>query len=52
MTLDSLTKQYIRDHLEYQFIIVDSSKKAYEIERKARRGEVFGEKPLLNPSGI
>lgn len=49
LKLDILTKNYIHEHLEYQYIIVSSSKEAYSIEEKARRGEVFGEKPLLNP---
>jgi len=49
LRLDSLTKKYIHKHLEYQYIIVSSSKEAYSIEDQARRGEVFGEKPLLNP---
>ena len=47
--LDSLTKQFIHNHLDYQYVILDSSKEAYDVEDKARRGEVFGVKPLLNP---
>ncbi len=49
LKLDSLTKRYIHDYLDYQYVIVDSSKEAYDIEEKARRGDVFGVKPLLNP---
>ena len=49
LKLDSLTKEYIHKHLEYQYIIVNSSKEAYLIEEQARRGKVFNEKPLLNP---
>ena len=49
LKLDALTKQYIHDHLDYQYVIVDSSKEAYEVEHKARRGEIFGKKPVLNP---
>ena len=47
--LDALTKQYIHDHLDYQYVTMESSKEAYGFEDKARRGEVFGVKPLLNP---
>ena len=49
LKLDTLTKQYIHQHLEYQYVILDTSKEAYDIEKKARRGDVFGLKPLLNP---
>ena len=49
LKLDHLTKVFIHMHLDYQYIIVGSSREAYEIEASARRGEVFDEKPLLNP---
>ncbi len=49
MTLDRLTKAYIHQHLDYQYVIVDSSAAAFELERQARRGQVFGAMPLLNP---
>lgn len=52
LNLDLLTKRYIHDHLNYQYVIVNSSKEAYEIEADARCGEIFGTKPLLNPLGI
>ena len=51
LKLDSLTKQYIHDHLEYQFVLVDSSAEAYAAEIGARNGSLFGQKPLLNPLG-
>ena len=47
--LDYMTKSYIHDNFEYQYIIVDSSSEAYSIEDNARTGEVFNQKPLLNP---
>lgn len=50
LNLDSLTKAYIRDHLEYQFAFVDSSAEAYALERRCREGVTFGVKPLLNPA--
>jgi len=49
LNLDTLTKQYIHNHLDYQYVLVDTSREAYDLERKARSGEVFGQKPLLNP---
>jgi hypothetical protein len=47
--LDYLTKQYIHDHLDYQYVVVESSEEAYRVEASAQRGEIFGSKPLLNP---
>ena len=47
--LDHMTKKYIHDHLEYQYIIVDSSSEAYHIEDLARKGLIFRSKPMLNP---
>jgi len=52
LKLDSLTKQYIHKHLEYQFVIVKTSAEAYAIEDEARRGNIFNAKPLLNPINI
>ena len=49
LKLDYLTKKFIHDHLDYQYVLVESSSEAYEAEDKARRGEIFGQKPLLNP---
>jgi hypothetical protein len=49
-TLDRLTNADIHSRFDYQFAIVDSSKMAYEWEMKARKGLVFGVKPLLNPA--
>jgi len=50
LTLDSLTKAYIHERLEYQFACVLSSSDAYALERRCCAGEVFGMKPLLNPA--
>jgi len=49
LTLDTLTKQYIRSKLEYQYATVATSAEAYELERQCRSGQFFGCKPLLNP---
>ena len=47
--LDHMTKKYIHEHLTYQYIIVNSSAEAYNIEDQARKGYIFDSKPLLNP---
>ena len=49
LKLDSFTKTYIHNNFEYQYCLVDSSAEAYEMELKARNGELFGQKPILNP---
>ena len=49
LTLDRLTRQYIRERLEYQFVCVETSTEAFALERQCRNGAVFGVKPLLNP---
>ena len=49
LKLDQLTKTFIHDHLGYQYVLADSSAEAFAIEGRARRGETFGQKPLLNP---
>jgi hypothetical protein len=48
--LDALTRLYIHKHLEYQYACVESSAAAYVLEVRCRDGNVFGVKPLLNPS--
>ena len=49
LTLDARTKTFIHDHLDYTYALVETSTGAYELERAARRGEVFGVQPYLNP---
>ena len=49
LKLDSLTRSYIHDYLDYQYVLVNSSTEAYAVEIKARSGELFGQKPRLNP---
>ena len=49
LRLDNLVKAFIHDHLDYQYVIVDSSREAYDVERRARLGEIFRTKPRLNP---
>ena len=50
LRLDSLTRAYIHQRFEYQYVVLASSSEAYELERQCRTGEFFGTKPLLNPS--
>lgn len=49
LRLDHLTRAYIHERLTYQFTIVASGAEAFQVEDACRRGEVFGEKPWLNP---
>ena len=49
LTLDARTKTFIHDHLDYAYALVEASADAYELERAARRGDVFGAQPYLNP---
>ena len=50
VTIDQMTKKFIRTNLEYQYLLVDKSQDAYDLEMYCRRGAVFGSKPLLNPA--
>lgn len=49
ITLDQLTKRYIHQNLSYQYILVPSSCEAYRIESLARKGNLFNQRPYLNP---
>lgn len=49
LNLDALSREHIREHLDYQYVVVASSKAAHDLERRRRRGAVFGVKPILNP---
>jgi hypothetical protein len=50
LTLDQLTKEYIRKRLEYQFAVVSTGKEARDLEAAYRNGTMLGAKPLLNPA--
>jgi hypothetical protein len=50
MNLDSLTRAYINERLEYQFAFVESSAEAYALEKNCRKGITFGVKPMFNPA--
>jgi hypothetical protein len=47
--LDYKTKDFIREHLNYQYVVVATSAEASRIESEARSGESLQQKPLLNP---
>jgi hypothetical protein len=48
-TLDALTREFIHAHLDYQYVLVETSAEAFATEIQARRGEIFGVQPTLNP---
>ena len=50
LTLDLLTRQYIHENFEYQYLIVKASAEAFQLERLCQSGAVFGQKPYLNPT--
>ena len=49
VTLDQITKKYIRCNLEYQYLVVDNFQDAIDLEIHSRRGAIFSTTPLLNP---
>ncbi|MBB5270875.1 hypothetical protein [Quisquiliibacterium transsilvanicum] len=52
LTLDQLTRKYIRERLSFQFATTPTSQGAYALEAECRSGKIFGAKPLLNPLNI
>ena len=50
VNLDQLTKDYIHSKFSYRYLIVDSSSEAFELENHCKSGNVFGQKPYLNPA--
>ena len=49
ITLDQMTKKYIRNNVEFQYLLVENFKDAIDLEGYCRSGTIFGTKPLLNP---
>jgi len=49
VTLDQMTKKFIRTKLEYQYLLVDRSQDAIDLEQHCRSGAIFGILPQLNP---
>ena len=52
LTLDLLTRKYIHENFEYQFLIVKASAEAFQLERLCQSGEISGQKPYLNPLAL
>ncbi len=49
LNLDTRTRQFVRDHLQFRFTILPDGEKARSVETLARSGSTGGCKPLLNP---
>jgi hypothetical protein len=49
LSLDVLTRQYIRDHLEYRYVTLPNGKDALALEREVQRGALAVGRPFLNP---
>ena len=49
LTLDQMTKKYIRTNLEYQYLLVENFQDAIDLEGYCKSGTIFKTKPLLNP---
>ena len=49
ITLDQMTKKYIRTNIEYQYLLVENFQDAIDLEGYCRSGTIFGTKPLFNP---
>ena len=47
--LDQMTKNYIRAHLSYRFVVFPTGKQALDAEREARAGGLPAGGPYLNP---
>jgi hypothetical protein len=49
LNLDMLTRAYVRQHFSYSYVLVGTTAEAFALEREAQRGQIFGDRPLLNP---
>jgi uncharacterized delta-60 repeat protein len=49
LSLDDLTRTFIRDHLAYQFVITADGTEAARLEAEVRRGALSVGRPYLNP---
>ena len=50
LSLDSLTRSYIRQHLSYRFTIASTGNDARAIEAAIRKNGLAGSMPVLNPA--
>ena len=49
LSLDALTRDYIREHFAYRFVVTSDGAEALELEREVKRGALEVGQPLLNP---
>jgi len=49
LLLDQMTKNFIRKHLSYRFLVYPSGKEALTAEREVRAGSLPAGRPYLNP---
>ena len=49
LSLDRLTRGYIREHLAYRFVEITDGRAGYEMEAQVRSGALDVGVPLLNP---
>ena len=50
LRLDMLTRQYIHQHFQYQYLVVNRTDEAYALERLCKCGHIFSQRPYLNPT--
>ncbi|KQP53683.1 hypothetical protein ASF39_19695 [Methylobacterium sp. Leaf108] len=49
LSVDQLTREFIRTELGFRFLVVPSPAEAFLIERRLQRGEWNAGRPILNP---
>jgi hypothetical protein len=49
LSLDDLTRTFVRDHLAYRFVVTDEGAEAARLEAEVRRGALLVGRPYLNP---
>jgi hypothetical protein len=49
LLLDRLTRDYIREHLGYRFLVCRDGEEALAVERSIRAGQLPAGRPYLNP---
>lgn len=49
LSLDVLTRKYIREHFKYRYVTLPNGKDAFALEREVQRGALAVGKPFLNP---
>jgi hypothetical protein len=49
LSLDDLTRTFIRDHLAYRFAVTADGTEAARLEAEVRRGALSVGRPYLNP---